>query len=169
MFAQAKDMLDGQVLLWMRWALFTYRLDEQELEDVIAFLRPDKKLATVLRDTNRMKTELKSLARADRSRSYVYSLLNGRDYAALLTHLIANDSLGVRSAIDLYLEKLRFVRPALTGADLLRMGVPAGPQIQEALALLRNARLDGIINSRVEEERAIKQWHRKGRASSQQS
>lgn len=155
-FAQAGTMLRGQVLNAIRWALLTYRLNGQELEDVITFLRPERKLATILCDVNQMKTELKPLAAANASRSYIYSLLQGRDCAALLTHLVANGSSRVRSATDLYLEKLRFIRPLLTGAGLLQIGVLAGPQVQEVLTALQNARLDGKINSRVQEEALVK-------------
>jgi acyl dehydratase len=82
--------------------------------------------------------------------------MHGYSYAALLTHLVASDSVRARNAIDLYLEKLRFIRPALTGADLQKMGMPAGRRIQEALVTLRKARLDGKITSREEEEKRVR-------------
>ena len=155
MFIQARAAVRGDTAA-VYWAVLTFRLNEQELEDVISFLRPDRKLTAVLRDTNRMKADLKPLARARASPSSIYSLLNGREYAALLTHQVANNSARARGAIDLYLEKLRFVKPALTGGDLLKMGVAAGPQVQGMLTALRNAWLDGRIANRGDEETLVR-------------
>ena len=41
---------------------------------------------------------------------------------------------------------LRHVNPALTGEDLIKLGVPKGPKIKEVLQRLREARLDGKID-----------------------
>ena len=155
-YGRARIMAQDPARNAVYWALLTYRLDRQELERVIAFLHLERKLAVILRVTNRSKTGLKLLSRKSASRSEIYSLMHGYSYAALLTHLVASDSVRARNAIDLYLEKLRFIRPALTGADLQKMGMPAGRQIQEALVTLRKARLDGKITSREEEEKRVR-------------
>lgn len=42
-----------------------------------------------------------------------------------------------------YLDEWRFVKPLLSGADLIEIGVPAGPQVNRGLQLLRASRLDG--------------------------
>ena len=58
-------------------------------------------------------------------------------------------------AIRLYLDRLRHVRPALKGADLIALGVPEGPGIGELLDQLRDARLDGTLTTRQDEERWV--------------
>jgi len=155
-FANARRLADAQTLVSLRWALLTHRMDQHELEDLIAFLHPDRRLVKVLRDTNRLKAELKPLARAGVKRSRIYSVLNGCEHASLLAHLAAARSRGVRSSIELYLEKLRLVRPALSGRDLLEMGLPAGPQVQEMLGRLLEARLEGQVTSRAGEVRLVR-------------
>jgi tRNA nucleotidyltransferase (CCA-adding enzyme) len=53
-----------------------------------------------------------------------------------------------------YLDEWRRVKPLLTGRDLQDLGVPAGPQLQRGLQLIRAARLDGWASER-DDERAL--------------
>ena len=53
-------------------------------------------------------------------------------------------------------------RAHLTGRDLLRLGVPAGPSVGRALAVLRNARLDGRVATRTGEARLVGRLVREG-------
>ncbi len=61
-------------------------------------------------------------------------------------------------AVRRYLEKLRGVRPELSGADLQTMGVAQGPLVGEFLEKLRAARLDGSAVSAAEERRLVLAW-----------
>ena len=61
----------------------------------------------------------------------------------------------LRTAIRLYLDRLRHVRPALNGADLIALGVPQGSQIGRLLDQLRDGRLDGTLSTRHDEERWV--------------
>ena len=58
----------------------------------------------------------------------------------------------------LYLDKLRFIKPLLNGSDLLGMGAPQGPRIKEILNKLLNAKLNGMMKTRRDEEAIVKQW-----------
>jgi hypothetical protein len=55
------------------------------------------------------------------------------------------------------------VRPRLRGADLLALGVPRGPRVGEALAMLRRRRLDGDLGSLAEERDLVKEWLTSGK------
>ena len=44
------------------------------------------------------------------------------------------------------------------GGDLTGMGVTSGPRIKEILNRLRQARLDGEVSSKREEERLVEGW-----------
>lgn len=57
-------------------------------------------------------------------------------------------------AIDAYLSRRAGATPELSGDDILRLGVPAGPQVGHILGQLREARLTGDITT-IEEERAF--------------
>ena len=54
----------------------------------------------------------------------------------------------VRTRLRRYLSKWRAIRPRLSGQELLRMGVPPGPQVGELLRQLRDGRVDGLLRSR---------------------
>jgi tRNA nucleotidyltransferase (CCA-adding enzyme) len=51
---------------------------------------------------------------------------------------------------------LRYVKPALGGDDLIAMGVPPGPRVKKILQRLREARLDGKVTSKKEEEEMVR-------------
>jgi tRNA nucleotidyltransferase (CCA-adding enzyme) len=60
--------------------------------------------------------------------------------------------------LDEYLTQLRHVRPALTGDYLRELGVTPGPVYREALSALLDAKLDGEVRTRKDEERFVKDW-----------
>ena len=68
-----------------------------------------------------------------------------------------------RRRIEWYLAEGRAVQPRLTGGDLLALGVPRGPQIGRALAMLRRHRLDGAAGSVAEERELVKEWLTSGK------
>jgi len=84
-------------------------------------------------------------------------LLNEYTDTALAIFAIATDDARVRERVTLFRTQLRDVSPELTGEDLKRMGIPPGRHYRALLARLRDARLDGEITTRAEEERLVKQ------------
>ena len=88
--------------------------------------------------------------------SAIYRLLE--DYAddALVIFAIATDDARVRERVDLFRTRLRAITPELGGDDLKRMGIPTGPAYRKILAQLREARLDGEITTRAQEEKWVR-------------
>jgi tRNA nucleotidyltransferase (CCA-adding enzyme) len=84
--------------------------------------------------------------------------LHGYHPQAVTANLLASDSPVAKEHIRLFLAKLRYIRTALTGNDLIKMGVAQGPRIKEILNLLHDARLDGKVKSKQDEERLVKGW-----------
>ncbi|MCJ7764043.1 MAG: hypothetical protein MUO90_02655, partial [Dehalococcoidales bacterium] len=74
----------------------------------------------------------------------------------VIANLIAGDFPIARQHIKLYLDKLRLVKPILTGDDLIKIGIPQGPRIKEVLNQLLDARLDGKVKTRQDEEKLVK-------------
>ena len=68
-----------------------------------------------------------------------------------------------RRRIEWYLAEGRAVQPRLTGGDLLALGVPRGPRVGRALAMLRRRRLDGAVGSLAEERELVKEWLTSGK------
>ena len=90
-------------------------------------------------------------------RSVIYKTLHGhaQQSLAIAASLCALGT-PARRWIKLYLDELREVKPALTGHDLLRIGLPQGPLIKEALQKLHVARLDGEVKTDAEELELLK-------------
>lgn len=137
-------------------ALLTYNMESEAREQLISYLKLPKKIAQTLRDTAAIKEKMPQLADAGLQPSAIYHLLEGYSAQSLTASLIASDSAVAIQNIRLYTDKLRTVKPMLTGEDLIKMRVPQGPRIKEALGKLLDARLDDRVKTREDEERLIK-------------
>ena len=135
--------------------LLTYPLTASEIENLISYLHLPKPLAQTLRDSASLKAKLKLLAKPDLRPSRVHELLHGYSTTAIAANSLATDSPVVHQHIQLFLTRLRYVKPATTGEDLKKLGVPAGPRIKEILQKLLEARLDRRIKSKKEEEELV--------------
>jgi len=139
-FAQARDRcLPDEPHPQLYLALLAYRLTADETEQFISYLRLTKATAQLLRDTAAIKDKIKELAAPGLAPSLVYDLL-----PTAAEH------------IELYLNVLRYVNPALSGEELIKLGIPEGPKIKDVLQALREARLDGKIDSKEEEEEMVR-------------
>lgn len=138
-------------------SLLTYRLNKEK-EEFISHLKLNKSAAQVLRDTSNLKNKLDVLSMQEAKPSSTYQLLSGLTPEAITAVFIADDSPVVRQRIRLFLNKLRYIRPVLTGSDLLKLGIPQGPEVKEVLSRLHKARLDGEVTSKKEEEVLVWKW-----------
>ncbi len=143
-------------------ALLVYPLTTEESGQLISYLRLPKSVTQTLRDAMDIKTKLGSLANPELTPSNIYSLLHGYSSPAIVANLIATDSPVARQRVNLFFNKLRYIKPALNGEDLKRMGVAQGPRIKEILNKLHEARLDGKVTSKRGEESLVKGWLDKG-------
>ncbi len=139
-------------------ALLAYPLSEPQLEQLISYLRLPRPLARTLRDTASIRGKLDKLADPGLRPSAVYHLLHRYSPQAVTANLLATDSPQASQYLNQYREKLRYTRPKLTGNDLMGLGIAPGPQIKEILDRLLDARLDGRVATREEEERLVKEW-----------
>jgi len=156
-FACAREtVLPDTSLAWLYLVLLAYRLTEEEAEKFIAYLRLPKAAALPLRDTLAIKAKIGGLSVPGLAPSRIYDLLHSSTTLALTANAIAADSATAAEHIQLHLNALRYVKTALTGGDLIKMGVPQGPRMKEILQALREARLDGKIGSRKEEKAMVR-------------
>jgi tRNA nucleotidyltransferase (CCA-adding enzyme) len=139
-------------------SLLAYRLSEQENEHLISYLRLPKSVAQALRDTMTIKARLKLLDDSGLPPSGIYSILHGYSLSAVMANALASDSPVARQHLNLYLSKLRHIKPALNGEDLKKLGVAQGPRIKEMLNKLLEARLNGEVISKREEAELVEQW-----------
>ena len=111
-----------------------------------------------MRHTLQLKTQLHSLASLQIRRSDIYQSLHGYTPHAIQANALASESPIVSRHLQLYLAKLRYVKPQLNGEDLKRMGIPSGPQLGKILEALHEARLNGEVKTREEEEKLVVTW-----------
>ncbi|MFC1918351.1 CCA tRNA nucleotidyltransferase [Chloroflexota bacterium] len=139
-------------------ALLAYRLTNRENEELISRLRVSKPLALTLRDGNSLKAGLDSLADPELPPSRIYSLLHEYSPTAITANALACHSPTARQHMQTFLTKLRYVKPALTGNDLKKMGIAPGPQMKEILRRLHETRLNGKVKTKQGEKEMVEGW-----------
>jgi len=108
-----------------------------------------------------LKAQLHSLANPQLKPSDIYQSLHSYTTTAIQANALASESPVASQHLQLYLAKLRYVKTLLSGEDLKRMGIPAGPQIGEILDALHKAKLNGELKTRRDEEKLVHSWHQK--------
>jgi tRNA nucleotidyltransferase (CCA-adding enzyme) len=104
-------------------------------------------------DTLRLKTRLPLLDKPSLKPSEIYYLLTEYETLAIQANAIATESPTVRRSLQLFLTKLRYVRTALDGEDLKKLGVSPGPEMGRVLRMLHKAKLDGEVCTRTDEKK----------------
>ena len=88
-------------------------------------------------------------------------LLDPLSPVSLQTGLLLAGEGPVKGTLERYLNELRHLKPLLNGDDLLLLGIPEGPMIGEALAMLRQARLEGRTATRHDEVALVREFMEK--------
>ena len=139
-------------------AALTHPLERAEAEDFIQRLNMPAGWRRVVLDTQAVKALAPDLEAPSMAPSQVYQMLTQRSPQAVSACAMLEHHERARERLSLYLRCLRYVKTALTGQHLLRLGVSQGPAVGEVLQELLLARLDGQISSRQEEEELV--WRR---------
>jgi tRNA nucleotidyltransferase (CCA-adding enzyme) len=139
-------------------AILAYPLAKDETERFISRLRLPKALAQLLLDTAALKSKMRLLSTPGLSPSGVFRLLEAYSSPAMVANSVATESPTAAQNIHHYLTRLKYIEIALSGDDLIKMGVTTGPEIREIMERLQKARLDGEIDSKQDEIELVKSW-----------
>ncbi len=139
-------------------ALLVYRMDVSDVEELMSYLRLRKSTNRMLGDTIDLKANLKFLASPQITASRVYTRLIGYAAEAVVASIIAGEMPEAGQRLAEFMDKLRYIRPALNGEDLKKLGVAQGPEIKNVWQQLLEARLEGKVVSRRDEETLVKNW-----------
>jgi tRNA nucleotidyltransferase (CCA-adding enzyme) len=90
--------------------------------------------------------------------SAVYRYLKRYPVEVASACFLSNDSRIVRGQIERYLKELQYIRIRLDGNELKGMGVKPGPRMGRLLKALQDAQLDGLADTREEEETFVRYW-----------
>ena len=136
-------------------ALLAAAMNESQAEGFIQRLKMPPTEAKTVRDAIEARSAVASLGSKE-SPSRIVAALQGLDphalrVAALLSPDEASSGLALR-----YLNEWRHVKPRLNGRDLARLGIPQGPRVGLLLERLRDARIEGEISTREEEEALVR-------------
>ncbi len=133
-------------------ALLAYRLSEEENEGLLARLRIRGEIAKVMRQTIKLKQITPALTSPRLAPSAIYHLVQRYSPESISAAALASDSRLVRQRLKLYLTELHHIRPALSGDDLQAMGISPGRKLGQVLRALLDAKLDGKVQTREQEE-----------------
>jgi tRNA nucleotidyltransferase (CCA-adding enzyme) len=148
------------------FCLLIYSFSEGGIEQFLARLNIPAKLSRAMRDTLRLKTSLPLLDKPSLKPSEAYYLLREYEPVAIQANAIASESPIVHRHLQLFLTKLRYVRTALDGEELKRLGISAGPEMGKVLQILHEAKLDGEVRTRADEKKlalSLSRNHKDGR------
>jgi tRNA nucleotidyltransferase (CCA-adding enzyme) len=152
--ALAQPLAPRLPLLPYGFALLAAGATPDEAPQIIARLKLRREEAVAVTATTSMPKIAQMLRRPGAKPSGVAVLLDRLPIAAIAAGAAVEPDQIARLLALRYLEEWRHVKPMLNGDDLIALGVPAGPQVQRGLQLIRAARLDGWAADR-DDERAL--------------
>ena len=139
-------------------AALTYLLSATEGDAFIHRLRMPTRWAKVVRDTIAVRLKCSddpearpSIGGPALSKVQMCNFLDRFSPVSVWVNSMLASSPLVKGALEHFLTQWRYVKPSLNGKDLISLGVEQGPLVGEVLRDLRNARIEGIINTREEE------------------
>ncbi len=138
-------------------ALLVHGMDDAQRQSFSARLNMPRIWTKVMDDTQTAVERIAALP-SDAKPSQVVRALDGLSLEALQATAALAPNAAQRQLAMRYLAEWRHIRPALTGNDLLRLGIPQGPVIKEVMAALLEARLDGKAPSREVEIAIAQAW-----------
>jgi len=145
-------------------ALLCHHLSRAEMEALANYLKIFRSDLALLRQVADLKDAGEKLDQPALSNRQIFGLLRHSSSASRLIHWLCTSSERVRARLRLYETELRHVRPVVDGAYLKSIGLKPSPLFSRLLNAVRDARLDGEIQT-VEEEKALvarllKEWDR---------
>jgi tRNA nucleotidyltransferase (CCA-adding enzyme) len=137
--------------------LLIYNLNSEQLEGFLNIYNFNKQQVSKMRQTISLKSEIGLLANPDLKNWQIFSMLRKYELQSIYINKIASSSHKCSKAIDLYLNKLRYFRPQLTGEDLINLGVRPGAEIGTILNSLHISWVNGEIKSREQEIELVRE------------
>jgi len=155
---RAIDVLDesaptGFLEEWRAWfAVFFLGLDRRKCNRLIRYLNLPKELREIcLWSALELKRTLSRLHGLDSSRGYRVTKLLGTVPAEGLVHLYAAGPRRERNLILTYLTDWMHIRPALTGGQIVDLGVARGPRVGRMLEAILRLKISGKLRTKADE------------------
>jgi tRNA nucleotidyltransferase (CCA-adding enzyme) len=140
--------------------LLVYSFDESEVNSFNSRFNLPRSMAQAMLQAVQLRDRFDKLSDALLQPSKIYHILSPFNFQAIRANLIATDSPTVEQHLKLYLGKLHYVKPLLTGDNLLVLGISSGPQLGKLLQALHDAKLNGKLETREQEEEFVRSYNR---------
>jgi len=153
-FRRALKVVEGTANTHLYFCLMAYQLDEEALYELLQRLNLlGSKYDLLSHQSTAVKDRLPQLDKSAIKNSQIFSLLKDMEGPAVEVNRLYPNTLAVRRNLNLYLEKLVHVKTSVTGNHLTEWGVKQGPSVGIILKKLLEAKLDGEVKTRAEEEK----------------
>lgn len=136
------------------WLALFIRLEPSALEIACLRLKLPSEIVRGLTAASRLQTRIDSLP--DLTISEVVKLLDSLPATSVNAVAVLNSPSHGAEIIEKYFNTWKKIRPTINGRHLEKMGIPRGPNYRLILDSLRTAWLNGVINSREEEEQYLR-------------
>ena len=154
-FAEARKRNISGHMVYL--ALLAYDLGSDDADALCERLNLSGEWKRIIQGVAKIKDEIDKLADPSIPASHIYRFFKRYPAEAVSACLIANDSQIIRSQIERYLNDLQYMQTALNGDDLKAMGMEPGPRLGRMLSSLRDAKMDGVVRTREDEEALVRQ------------
>ena len=151
--ARHKAIADSALYL----LLLTCHLSEADIERLIARLKIVGELGRNMRQVSHLTEVLPSLDDNALPPSGIYRLLKRYHPKTIAACSLASNSPIIRSNLERYLSHICYVKSLMDGEDLKKLGVKPGPRLGRMLETLLEARMDGQVITKEDEEAMVQQ------------
>lgn len=133
-------------------SVLAFEIEPKHQESIIERFGNNPEWSRIIRDVAAIKRSSQILTTANLKPSQLYHLLHSLEIPSIKGCILASDNIMIRERLSHYLSELRDVNLTINGNDLISLGVPEGQRVGELLKETLNARLDGFLSTRQEEE-----------------
>ncbi len=152
--ARYREPLPATALL----CLLAWDADTPALNGLVEALQLPRGYSLPLAALPALRDRLNTLSAGQATAASVCRMCDGAPAALLEAATYGPAHPYTRGLVHMYTALWRYVRPILRGDDLVRLGVPFGPQVGRYLAALRLARLAEVAGSVDEERWLAQEW-----------
>ncbi|MBI3741833.1 MAG: CBS domain-containing protein [Chloroflexi bacterium] len=146
------------------WGVWMFELRPAQIQEVAHHLMLSNEIRDTILQAIGLLSHRDALSAQKVTPSVLVRILDPISEDAREIFSIALDEPHVRVNLARYHDEWRLIAAELNCDDLKQMGIPPSPRYREILTRLRDARLDGRVSSRAEEEDYVQQisaeWNR---------
>jgi tRNA nucleotidyltransferase (CCA-adding enzyme) len=139
---------------YLGYIFLMMRLGDKQRHDVNKRL----KLSTDLTKNISFTSKLYKIQGTELKRLDVSEFVDVMDETPVLARYafyLATDDLTIKKRIERYIDYWQYLRPSITGEDLLKLGLKPGPQYKKILKNIRDAWLNELIQNRDDEMKLL--------------